>query len=261
VVQQVIANPSAAFSTGIPVANMPYHGFAGLSNNHQTHNVWRASASYVTGAHSMKAGYQAAYEVTNIFGNYATHGLQYQFGFNPTTGELVPNQITQRITPWQQANRTRYDAFYVQDQWTHNRLTLQGALRYEHAWSFFPEGLNGLLADSIYGGKAFTLPAAKGVTGYHDITPRMGLAYDVFGDGKTAVKLNWSKYLQSAANDGVYINANKASTFAQTSNRAWVDGNKNFSPDCDLSSPLAQDNTAAGRTTRSAPPPSSTLSC
>ena len=24
-----------------PVPNMPYHGFAGLNNNHQTHNVWR----------------------------------------------------------------------------------------------------------------------------------------------------------------------------------------------------------------------------
>ena len=91
-------------ATGVPVANMVYHGFAGLSNNHQTHNVWRASLAYVTGAHSMKVGYQAAYEVTDIFGNFAAHGLQYRFNGG------VPNQITQRITPWQQANRTRYDA-------------------------------------------------------------------------------------------------------------------------------------------------------
>ena len=75
----------------------------------------------------------------------------------------------------------------------HNRLTLQGALRYEHAWSFFPEGLNGLLADSVFGGPACTLPAAKGVTGYNDIAPRMGMAYDVFGNGKTAIKVNLSK--------------------------------------------------------------------
>jgi hypothetical protein len=73
-----------------------------------------------------------------------------------------PHQITQRITPWQQANRTRYDAFYVQDQWTQGRLTAQAALRYEKAWSFFPEGKNGLLADSVFGGPAFTLPSAKG---------------------------------------------------------------------------------------------------
>ena len=106
--------------------------------------------------------------------------------------------------------------------------------------------MNGLLADSVFGGPAFTLPAAKGVTGYNDIAPRMGLAYDVFGDGKTAIKVNLSKYFQATANDGVYINANKASTFAQTANRAWNDGNKNFVPDCDLQSPALQDNLAAG---------------
>jgi hypothetical protein len=224
---------------GVPVPNMVYHGYAGLNNNHQTHNVWRASLSYVTGAHSMKGGYQGAYEVTDIFGDFATHGLQYRFNAG------VPDQITQRITKWQQANRTRWDAFYVQDQWTRNRLTLQGALRYEHAWSFFPEGLNGLLTDSVFGGPPRTLPRADGVTGYNDIAPRMGAAYDVFGDGKTAIKVNLSKYWQYAANDGVYIGTNPASTFAQTANRAWTD-NGNFTLDCDLQNPLAQDNRASG---------------
>jgi hypothetical protein len=224
---------------GVPVPNMVYHGYAGLNNNHQTHNVWRASLAYVTGAHSMKVGYQAAYEVTDIFGDFATHGLQYRFNAG------VPDQITQRITKWQQANRTRWDAFYVQDQWTRNRLTLQGALRYEHAWSFFPEGMNGLLTDSVFGGPARTLPHAEGVTGYHDIAPRMGMAYDVFGNGKTAIKVNLSKYWQYAANDGVYIGTNPASTFAQTANRAWTD-NGNFNPDCDLQNPLGQDNRPTG---------------
>ena len=51
----------------------------------------------------------------------------------------------------------------------------------------------------------------------------MGVAYDVFGDGRTAVKVNLSRYFQSAANDGVYIGTNKASTFAQTATRG-VDG-------------------------------------
>jgi hypothetical protein len=225
---------------GVPVPNMVYHGYAGLSNNHQTHNVWRASLAYVTGAHSMKVGYQGAYEVTDIFGDFATHGLQYRFNAG------VPDLITQRITKWQQANRTRYDAFYVQDQWTRNRLTLQGALRYEKAWSFFPEGLNGLLTDSVFGGPARTLPRADGVTGYHDIAPRMGMAYDVFGNGNTAIKVNLSKYWQYAANDGVYIGTNPASTFAQTANRSWTDANGNFIPNCDLQNPLAQDNRASG---------------
>jgi hypothetical protein len=55
-----------------------------------------------------------------------------------------------RVAPHEQSNRTRYDGFYVQDQWTHRRLTVQAALRYEHAWSWFPEGENGILADNQF---------------------------------------------------------------------------------------------------------------
>ena len=213
---------------GTPLNNFVYHGFAGLGNNYQSHNVWRASVAYVTGSHSLKVGHQGAYEVTNSFGNFPTHGLAYRFNNG------VPNQLTQRITPWQQGNRTRYDGLYVQDQWTRGRATVQAALRYEHAWSFFPEGKSGLLQDSVFGGRAYTLPAADGVKGYHDIAPRMGLAYDVFGNGKTAVKVNLSKYWQSANNEGNYTTANPAATFAQTTSRSWTDGNRNFIPDCDL---------------------------
>ena len=41
----------------------------------------------------------------------------------------------------------------------------------------------------------FVLPAQQGVKGYHDITPRGGVAYDVFGTGKTALKVSLNKYL------------------------------------------------------------------
>ena len=225
---------------GTPLNNFVYHGFAGLGNNYQSHNVWRASMAYVTGTHSLKVGYQAAYEVTDSFGNFPLHGLAYRFN----NGQ--PNQLTQRITPWQQGNRTRYDGFYAQDQWTRGRVTVQGALRYEHAWSFFPEGKSGLLADSVFGGAAYTLPAADGVKGYHDIAPRVGVAYDVFGNGKTAIKANLSKYWQSANNEGNYTTANRAATFAQTTTRSWTDGNGNKVPDCDLRNRALQDNRASG---------------
>ena len=60
-----------------------------------------------------------------------------------------------------------------------------------------PEGENGIIEANRFS-DAFTFPRTEGVRGYHDITPRMGAAYDVFGNGKTAVKVNISKYLQSA---------------------------------------------------------------
>ncbi len=36
----------------------------------------------------------------------------------------------------------------------------------------------------------------------HDITPRLGVAYDLFGNGKTAVKVSLGKYVQAAVTIG-----------------------------------------------------------
>ena len=103
---------------------------------------------------------------------------------------------------------------------------MQAGVRYEHAWSWFPEGENGVVADNQFGSK-FLFPRTDGVTGYHDITPRMGAALDVFGNGKTSVKVNVSKYLQAANNDAQYTQSNPAVTFQQTTNRSWTDVNGN----------------------------------
>jgi hypothetical protein len=223
---------------GVPVGNFTYRGWASAGSNEQFHNVWRASGTYVTGAHSIKIGYQAAFQVQKNFQNEG-QGLSYVFNTQ------VPIQFTLRDAPFWQSNRTRFDAIYVQDQWTHNRLTLQGGVRYEHAWSWFPGEENGIVADNQVGTK-FLFPETKGVTGYHDMTPRMGAAYDVFGNGKTSVKVNVSKYLQAANNDAQYTIGNSAVTFQQTTNRSWTDSDGDRVVDCVLMNKTAEDNRATG---------------
>ena len=47
---------------------------------------------------------------------------------------------------------------------------------------------------------------------YNDITPRVGVAYDLFGNGKTALKFNWGSYLAYAANDSPYTSTNPGFT-------------------------------------------------
>ena len=52
----------------------------------------------------------------------------------------VPNQLTQNMSgAYTTKNRVPVTAFYVQEQWTAGRLTYQGALRYDYAYSYFPE--------------------------------------------------------------------------------------------------------------------------
>ena len=65
----------------------------------------------------------------------------------------------------------------------------------------------------------FTWAESKGVIGYNDITPRMGVAYDVFGTGKTAVKFNAGKYLEAAVNG----NGNYSAAAAQLAHRSDAD--------------------------------------
>ena len=63
------------------------------------------------------------------------------------------SSATIRIAPWQQSNRTESHAFYAQDQWTLHRVTLQGAVRYDHAFSWFPAEHNGAPQAGIWNNK------------------------------------------------------------------------------------------------------------
>jgi hypothetical protein len=212
------------------IANLNYRSGT-YRQNFQGTIGWRGSASYVTGAHNMKFGYQGGHLIDNQF--VYTNDQFLTFRVN----NMVPNLITQTINQIPLEQRVRYAAFYAQESYTRGRVTFQGAIRYDRAWSYFPEVTIGpvrFLPTAIHYDKT------PGVTGYNDITPRGGVAWDLFGTGKTSVKLNFGRYLQAAQNGLAYGALRPSGRLTTTVTRAWTDADQDFVADCDLANPLAQ---------------------
>jgi hypothetical protein len=220
-------------------------GIAGLTyrsqnwaNNVQKMRNWKASASFVNARSTLKVGYQGAFHYTN--GNPFTNSLNLQYRVN----NGVPNQLTQNMSgSYITKNRVWSNAVYVQEQWTAGRLTYQGALRYDYAMSYFPEqriGANRFLRNDL------VIPRTIGVTGFHDLTPRGGVAWDLFGNGRTAVKINGGRYLQNAVADNLYSGTNPIGHIPVSVTRSWTDANNNFFPDCDLTNLRDQDRRSTG---------------
>jgi len=204
--------------------------------NKNVTTTWRASVSFVSGSKSLKIGYQGSDLGDLRSANRGSNDLRYRFNNG------VPNQLTMFIHEFQNDLWMRDDALYAQGQWTMNRLTLQGGLRFDRAWSWAPEQQE----TSRFLPVPLVYPETPGVDSYKDLQPRFSATYDLFGNGKTALKGNVGKYLEATITASNYGIANPTSRIAQNVSRNWTDSNGNFRPDCDLLNPAAQDLRASG---------------
>jgi hypothetical protein len=185
---------------------------AGYSAVIADQRVGRFATTYVTGSHAFKGGIE--------LGSGRTPAPSWYTGdLTETFNSGVPQAVTLRIP------NNRVDGYYpdlqlyVQDRWTINRATITGGLRYDY--------FVGYVGDS-------TLPAsrwnaAQAFTGFEvqhwkDLSPRVGIAYDLFGTGKTALKSSLARYVQPEAT-GIAASSDPQLTIGRTDTRVWQDLN------------------------------------
>jgi hypothetical protein len=135
-------------------------------------------------------------------------------------------------------------SFYAQDTYTRARLTLQGGLRYDGIGTHYPETSAGGPDYQLMPTQVVFAEGSTDEIHWKDITPRMAAAYDLFGNGKTAIKVNVGKYLTALTASNSDTDLQPGRRIATNTTRTWTEGLNggiagDYIPQCDLRNPAA----------------------
>ena len=223
-----ITELSTNFRYGSRALSLTHAGGYRIQHNRQYRQ--RASVSYVTGQHALKTGVDVS-EYSEGAPGWANDSNQINGARSYTFRDRIPQQVTIWAVPFEALWRSRDIAAYAQDQWTIQRLTLNLGVRLNNFNGYAPD--TSMPAGPWVPAREFS--RTKNAPNWTNVNPRIGGAYDLFGNGKTALKASLGRYTPYSI-AAVDIPANNQAT---STTRTWNDINGNYVPDCDLRSSAA----------------------
>jgi hypothetical protein len=217
--------------------SLTYRSAAQYNNSWNWNLHYRAAASYITGSHNFKVGFNNAY-LHHENTTYTDPSAPYSYTF----ANGIPTTITYRIAPRTIAVNVDYDfGLFAQDRWTVGRWTLAGGIRYDAFKNSYPP--QSLSATALAPNANIRFDEIDNLN-WKDITPKLGATYDLFGNGRTALKVTLNKYLEGLGTTGFGPNnvseaPNPINRLATTTTRTWTEGTGggiagDFIPQCDL---------------------------
>lgn len=200
--------------------------------DHQMIETYRGAVSYVTGAHAFKVGFQFQNRELNFEPKRALDFKYNTYVVSAALRATVPNQAQFFANSQLIEKDVRPFGFYAQDKWTINRLTLNLGVRLDRFAARFPSGE---IEISTYRAVPFKFDGDAPYA-FKDLQPRLGAAYDLFGNGKTALKFSAGRYADQLTND-ILDNLTPSDIAPMT--RQWRDTNGDGRIDGDPLNPLA----------------------
>jgi hypothetical protein len=192
--------------------------------------TYMSSLAYVTGSHNLKTGFRLMQGR-----EWISWEEDQSRAYTMKAG--VPQSITEYASPIRYQNNINADlGVFIQDQWTHKRLTLTGGARFD----YYDGGAApaNLAAGPYTGPRSF--PGTKHTPQWKDLSPRLGGVYDLFGDSKTALKATLGRFVSetpsSAGLNGVTPVVN--SVLSVTRSWTWSGDDHSYTPNCDLANPF-----------------------
>lgn len=187
----------------------------------QYKGILNASISYFAGRHDLKAGYQFGRNMNRTKDWSVSH---YPSGLVARYSNGVPASVVEYNTPSDYRSYWHDHAVYVQDKFTPTRkLTLNLGLRLQKTNGWVPPLCQA--TTPFVNGQCFE--KISKVPDWFDVAPRFALVYDIFGNGKTALKFAVNRY-----NTGIGSNHQARVTGLNTTTQqcTWSDRNNDLLP-------------------------------